>query len=79
MTDNQIMSETFLEDVNNILNTGEITNLYESADYERMAVNLEKDLMKKKIPINEDSIYQYYIESLRDYFHIILCMSPVGD
>ena len=28
ITDNQIMYETFLEDINNILNTGEITNLY---------------------------------------------------
>jgi dynein heavy chain len=28
LTDNQIMYESFLEDINNILNTGEITNLY---------------------------------------------------
>jgi len=28
LTDTQIMYESFLEDVNNILNTGEITNLY---------------------------------------------------
>jgi dynein heavy chain len=28
LNDTQIMYESFLEDVNNILNTGEITNLY---------------------------------------------------
>lgn len=28
LTDTQIMHESFLEDINNILNTGEITNLY---------------------------------------------------
>ena len=28
MTDTQIVREAFLEDINNILNTGEITNLY---------------------------------------------------
>ena len=32
MTDTQIMYETFLEDINNILNTGEITNLYVKED-----------------------------------------------
>lgn len=29
MTDTQIIDENFLEDINNVLNTGEITNLYE--------------------------------------------------
>jgi dynein heavy chain len=29
MTDTQIVNENFLEDINNVLNTGEITNLYE--------------------------------------------------
>ena len=36
MTDTQIMYESFLEDINNILNTGEITNLYVKEDYDRM-------------------------------------------
>lgn len=44
MTDNQIMYETFLEDINNILNTGEITNLYQKEDFDRMQSSLEKVL-----------------------------------
>jgi len=28
MTDTQIISESFIEDINNMLNTGEIPNLY---------------------------------------------------
>lgn len=32
MTDTQIVNENFLEDINNVLNTGEITNLYEEDD-----------------------------------------------
>jgi dynein heavy chain len=36
LTDTQIMYESFLEDVNNLLNTGEITNLYLKEDYDRM-------------------------------------------
>ena len=42
MTDTQIMYESFLEDINNILNTGEITNLYAKEDYERMTNSLAK-------------------------------------
>ena len=73
------MHESFLEDVNNILNTGEITNLYNKDDTELMAENLNALLTRKKIPINKDNIYAEYIEQLRDRFHIILCMSPVGE
>lgn len=79
MTDTQIMYESFLEDVNNILNTGEITNLYSKEDTETMAEYLEPILTKRKIAVTKDTIYSNYIERLRDHYHIILCMSPVGD
>ena len=36
------MDETFLEDINNILNTGEITNLYEKEHYDKMLDSLSK-------------------------------------
>jgi len=65
--------------VNNILNTGEITNLYNKEDSERMNDCIQKVLNRKKIPVNKDTVYDEYIEQLRDHFHIILSMSPVGD
>ena len=79
LNDTQIMHESFLEDVNNILNTGEITSLYTKEDTELMAEHLSVILTRKKIPVNKDNIYTEYIEQLRDRFHIILCMSPVGE
>ena len=79
LTDTQIMHEAFLEDVNNILNTGEITNLYGKDDFERMTSTLMTILGQKKVPQTRDNIYNEFIERLRNHFHIILCMSPVGD
>ena len=38
--DNHVIEENFLEDLNNLLNTGEIPNLYKKEDME----NLEKEL-----------------------------------
>ena len=73
------MYESFLEDINNILNTGEITNLYQKEDFEKMINALSKVNREMKRPETKDYIYQTFIERVRDNFHIILCMSPVGD
>ena len=79
MTDTQIMYESFLEDINNILNTGEITNLYVKEDYDRMFQSLQKTNQALKRPETKEGIYATYLERVRDNFHIFLCMSPVGD
>lgn len=57
MTDTQIMNETFLEDINNILNTGEITNLYLNEDFDRMSNSLSKVVQQLKRPLNKENIY----------------------
>ena len=36
MTDSQILEESFLEDINNILNTGEVPNLMLPEDKEKV-------------------------------------------
>ena len=66
LNDTQIMYESFLEDINNILNTGEITGLYEPVDVALMQEHLEPLLNKKKIPVNKENVKQFFIESLRD-------------
>jgi hypothetical protein len=46
-----------LEDINNLLNTGEISNLYEKDDFERMAESLERPMKQLDRPISPESIY----------------------
>ena len=36
LTDTQIVAESFLEDVNNLLNTGEVPNLMEQEDKDKV-------------------------------------------
>ena len=79
MADTQIVHEQFLEDINSILNTGEIADLYDKEDLARMETALAKFMKEHKLPPGADSVYRTYIKELRLYFHIILGMSPVGD
>lgn len=38
--DTQIMDESFLEDINNILSSGEVPNLYKSDEFEEVCLPL---------------------------------------
>lgn len=39
MIDTQIVEEEFLEDINNMLNSGEVPNLFEGDDYEKVILD----------------------------------------
>lgn len=57
LNDTQITHDQFLEDINNLLNTGEISNLYDQEDFERMADSLEKSMKQLGLSLSADSIY----------------------
>jgi dynein heavy chain len=80
-SDNQIKDESFVEDINVILNTGDVPNLYaadEKADIiEKMQVVARQT--GRKIEATPLSMYNLFIERVRQNLHIVLAMSPIGD
>ena len=79
LTDSQIINETFLEDVNNVLNTGEIPNLMLPEDKDKIANDIREVVVEMKRIDTSDVIQQVFVDRVRENFHICLCMSPVGD
>uniref|UniRef100_A0A8C7CH11 Dynein axonemal heavy chain 12 n=1 Tax=Oncorhynchus kisutch TaxID=8019 RepID=A0A8C7CH11_ONCKI len=82
-TDTQIKMESFLEDVSNLLNTGEVPNLFatdEKAEIcERMRVldrQRERDKQTDGSPL---SLFNMFLERCRSQLHVVLAMSPIGD
>uniref|UniRef100_A0A8C5FLE3 Dynein, axonemal, heavy chain 6 n=1 Tax=Gadus morhua TaxID=8049 RepID=A0A8C5FLE3_GADMO len=79
-TDTQIVLEEFLEDINNMLNSGEVPNLFEKDELEQVLAATRPKA--KEAGINEgnrDEVFQYFVTRVRARLHIVLCMSPVGD
>ncbi|XP_070429815.1 dynein axonemal heavy chain 6 isoform X4 [Equus przewalskii] len=79
-TDTQIVVEEFLEDINNILNSGEVPNLFEKDELEQVLAATRP--RAKEVGISEgnrDEVFQYFISKVRQKLHIVLCMSPVGE
>lgn len=73
------MVEEFLEDINNILNSGEVPNLFEPDEYEQLIIGCRPAAKELGIAEgNRDAIYDFCINRVRNNLHIVLCMSPVG-
>ncbi|KAM8878755.1 dynein axonemal heavy chain 6 isoform 3-T3 [Spinachia spinachia] len=79
-TDTQIVVEEFLEDINNMLNSGEVPNLFEKDELEQVLAAVRPKAKQAGISEeNRDEVFQYFISCVREKLHIVLCMSPVGD
>ncbi|XP_053425879.1 dynein axonemal heavy chain 2 isoform X5 [Nycticebus coucang] len=77
--DTQIADESFLEDINNILSSGEVPNLYKSDEFEEIQSQIIEQARAEQVPESSDSLFAYLIERVRNNLHIVLCLSPVGD
>ncbi|MCJ8749245.1 hypothetical protein PDJAM_G00174240 [Pangasius djambal] len=79
-TDTQIVVEEFLEDINNMLNSGEVPNLFEKDELEQVLAATRPRAKEAGIAEgNRDEVFQFFISRVREKLHIVLCMSPVGD
>jgi len=77
-SDNQIQEEGFLEDISNILNTGEIPNLFPSEEIDGLTDMVKVAAKEAKRQLTRDSLYSFFVERSRIRLCIVLCMSPIG-
>ncbi|GIY63283.1 dynein heavy chain 3, axonemal [Caerostris darwini] len=78
--DNQIKDESFVEDINMILNTGDVPNLYAADERAEILEKMQTAARDsgKKIDTTPLSLYNFFIERVRQNLHLILAMSPIG-
>ncbi|KAK1890151.1 Dynein heavy chain 2 axonemal, partial [Dissostichus eleginoides] len=77
--DTQIVDQSFLEDINNVLSSGEVPNLYKQDEFVEVCSALSESARKDKVVETPESLFSYLIERVRNNLHIVLCMSPVGE
>uniref|UniRef100_A0A8C5QWI6 Dynein axonemal heavy chain 3 n=3 Tax=Leptobrachium TaxID=161697 RepID=A0A8C5QWI6_9ANUR len=79
--DNQIKDEVFVEDINMLLNTGDVPNIF-PADEKAEIVEKMQSIARtegRKIEATPMAMYNFFIERVRSNLHIVLAMSPIGD
>uniref|UniRef100_A0A8B9RRP5 Dynein axonemal heavy chain 1 n=1 Tax=Accipiter nisus TaxID=211598 RepID=A0A8B9RRP5_9AVES len=77
--DTQIKNESFLEDINNLLNSADIPNIYNPDDQEQIMMAMKpivRDLGQQPTKAN---LMAAYTARVRSNIHMVLCMSPIGE
>ncbi|XP_041458176.1 dynein heavy chain 3, axonemal-like isoform X7 [Lytechinus variegatus] len=79
--DHQIKEESFLEDINMILNTGDIPNLFENEERLEIIEKMQQVCVAENIQIEMTplNMYNKFIERIRRNLHVVLAFSPIGD
>ncbi|XP_076826201.1 dynein axonemal heavy chain 1-like isoform X3 [Clavelina lepadiformis] len=78
-SDTQIKSESFLEDLNNILNSGDVPNIYGFDDQDNIFNAMKPIVMDQGLPPTKSNLFNAFTKRVRANLHTIVCMSPIGE
>lgn len=76
--DTQIINESMLEDMNSILNSGDVTNLYVDKDMEEIVDACKTECIKRNLQPNKMNIFSQYLRRVTNNIHLVIAMSPLS-
>lgn len=79
INDSQINDDKILEDINNLLNSGEVPNIFPPDERQKLEKMLIDMYAEKNITVSVNDIWKTFVERVRKSLHIVLCMSPIGE
>ncbi|CAB1114177.1 unnamed protein product [Ectocarpus sp. CCAP 1310/34] len=77
--DLKIKEECFLEDVNNVLQSGEVPNLYGKDEIPLVLDGVRKTAKKAGVDETTEALWGFFVDRVRENLHVVLAMSPIGD
>ncbi|XP_045900393.1 dynein axonemal heavy chain 5 [Micropterus dolomieu] len=80
-TDNDIKDESFLEYMNNVLASGEVSNLFARDELDDITQDLIPVMKRQhpRRPPTSENLYDFFLSRVRSNLHVVLCFSPVGE
>ncbi|PFH37249.1 dynein, axonemal, heavy chain 2 family protein [Besnoitia besnoiti] len=80
LSDSEILTEAFVEDVHNMLSSGEVPNLFSAEELGAIASELERAAKAAGIRTSDpDAIHDFFLSRVRENLHIIFCVRPIGN
>ena len=70
----QIKSEVFLEDINNILNSGDVPNIYPPEDLDKIFNEMKPVVQDAGLQPTKANLFSAYTKRVRSNIHMVICM-----
>ena len=74
---NKIKKETFLEDLNNILNSGDVPNIYSIDELDSIYTTMKAIVQEAGLPPTKTNLFSSYTKRVRNNLHSVICMRQV--
>lgn len=78
-SDTEIVTESFLEDMANLLSSGEVPNLYANDELSAVRGSVEKPAKEAGVPMNPEAMFSFFISRVRENLHVAFCLSYIGN
>ncbi|XP_028848515.1 dynein heavy chain 12, axonemal isoform X2 [Denticeps clupeoides] len=81
LTDTQIKDEAFLEDVDSLLNTGEVANLFAFDEKQEIMESVRPIAQagNKNLEFSPLALFAHFVARCKENLHIVVAFSPIGD
>jgi dynein heavy chain len=77
--DTQIINENMLEDINTVLNSGDVPQLYKNEDFEPIYAVGKTECNRRQLTVNKMNMFQMYLNRVKANVHMVIAMSPLGE
>ncbi|KAL1115991.1 hypothetical protein AAG570_005486 [Ranatra chinensis] len=79
-TEGQIKADYFLQDIDSLLNSGEVPNIFPIDEVQEVLemVRLAAQGGNRNLDISPLVVFSYFIKRCKRNLHILLCFSPIG-
>jgi dynein heavy chain len=78
-SDTQIIYESFMEDMNGILNAGDVPNLYAPDELETIGSAMKPIVQAASMAQTKNNLFSAYLKRVKENLHVVLAMSPIGE
>lgn len=63
-----------LEDLNSVLNNGDVPNIYKADEMEKIFHSMRGHVQEAGLQINRSNLFSFYVKTVRNNLHVVVTM-----